>query len=365
MDLPTLAVGAQGKSTFALGRGGRAILSHHLGDLDHVEARRTFERDVALYEDLFDLRPARFVCDAHPDYASTAYARARAEREGAELLAVQHHHAHMASCMAEHGLRGPVIGVSFDGTGFGLDGAVWGGEFLVGDLRSFQRVGHFEYVPMPGGEAAVREPWRMALSYLTHAGEGTSLLEARIPGQRLSGVRAILRHGLNSPRTSSAGRLFDGVAALLGLADRVSYEGQAAMRLEQEARSSSDEACYPVDLDRDGDGWIVRIAPLISAILRDLRKGVSRAAIARRFHSFVVEAIRHGYRRARTDTGVDQVTLSGGVFMNAIVLSESCQILSAEGFRVFRHERVPSNDGGISFGQLAVAAAREADGSCA
>jgi hydrogenase maturation protein HypF len=364
LDRPTLAAGAQGKATFALGKGARAILSHHLGDLVHPEARRAYERDIALYENLFDLRPQRVVCDLHPDYASSDYARSRAEREGLALLRVQHHHAHMAACMAENAVRGPAIGVAFDGTGFGTDGAIWGGEFLVGSYQSVRRAAHFEYVGMPGGEAAIREPWRMAAAYLLHAGEDPDLLAPRIPPDRLRVLATVIDRRLNAPPTSSVGRLFDGIASMAGLVDRVSYEGQAAVRLEEAARDGGDRCPYLVELSREGLAWILKLSPLIAAVARDVREGLSQADIARRFHSFIVEAIRQTCLRLRSDSSIDQVVLSGGVFLNDLVLSEAVRALSAERFRVYRHHRVPPNDGGICLGQLAVAAAGGGTPAC-
>ena len=365
LDRPTLAAGAQGKATFALGEGGRAILSHHVGDLDHPEARRAYERDVTLYEDLFGIRPSRVVCDLHPDYASTEYARGRAAREGLDLLAVQHHHAHMAACLAENGVRGPAIGVTFDGSGLGTDGAIWGGEFLIGSYDAVRRAAHVEYVGMPGAEAAIREPWRMAAAYLIFAGEDPDLLASRTPRGGLHIVRGMWERRLNCPPTSSIGRLFDGIASMIGVQDRVSFEGQAAVRLQEAARESDDRRPYPVELTRKGEAWILRITPLIAAVAADVRAGVSPAVVARRFHSFVVEAVRQTCVRLRSESGVDRVALSGGVFLNDILLSESARTLAGEGFRVFRHRRVPPNDGGLCLGQLAVAAAGGGTAACA
>ncbi len=230
--LPMLAVGGQLKGTVALGRDRHAFVSHHLGDLDHYEAFKAFERDIALYEQLFDVKPRQIVHDLHPDYASTGYAMRRGAAENVRLIGVQHHHAHMASCMAENRLGGPVIGVSFDGTGYGLDGAVWGGEFLIGDYRTFERAAHLRYVRMPGADTAIREPWRMALAHLLDAECGDAVLRDRISENMLKTARQMILRGFNSPLTSSMGRLFDAVAALAGVRDRVSYEGQAAIELE-------------------------------------------------------------------------------------------------------------------------------------
>jgi hydrogenase maturation protein HypF len=362
---PTLAVGGQLKSTFALGRDRHAFLSHHLGDLDHLAAFQAFDRDVALYEELFAVRPERIVHDLHPDYASTRYALARAEREGMETIAVQHHHAHMAGCMAEHGLQGTVIGVTYDGTGYGAGGAVWGGELLVGDYRQFHRAAHLRYVGMPGGEQAVREPWRMAAAHLADAGAECEPLAARVPPHEMRAVQQMLQRNINCPLTSSAGRLFDAVAALAGVRDRVSYEGQAAMELEWLAEGIAAEGAYPFEIadEKSAESQILTLMvdtrPLIRAVAAEARNGTDPRAIARRFHTTVAEIIVAVCRRLREQTGLDGVVLSGGVFMNALLTREAVARLERESFSVYRHRRTPPNDGGLSLGQLAVAAARD------
>ncbi|HEX5273163.1 MAG TPA: carbamoyltransferase HypF, partial [Gemmataceae bacterium] len=307
--VPILAVGGQLKAAFALGRGRQAFLSHHLGDLDHYEAYRRFVKDVALYEQLFGVVPQRIAHDLHPDYASSNYARERSARLGTPLLAVQHHHAHMASCLAENGLDETVIGVSFDGTGFGTDGAVWGGEFLVGDYRDFRRAAHLRYVGLPGGDRAVREPWRMAVAHLTDAGAGLPDLRARLLPVELRTVERMLERRLNTPLTSSAGRLFDAVAALAGVRDRVSYEGQAAIDLEWLAEGIAANGAYPFDLV--GEPLVVDTRPLIRAVAADVVRGAGAAFVARRFHSTLVEVIAAVCARLRAETGLGGVTLSG------------------------------------------------------
>jgi hydrogenase maturation protein HypF len=355
--VPILAVGGQLKGTFALGRDRQAFLSHHLGDLDHYQAYRAFEKDVALYEELFAVRPACLAHDLHPDYATTRYATAQAAQMGTPLLAVQHHHAHLASCMAEHGLAEPVIGVTFDGTGYGTDGAVWGGEFLVGEYRSYRRAAHLRYVGLPGGDQAVRESWRMAVAHLLDAGLSTAALEARLLPLHVQAIKRMLERRFQTPLTSSAGRLFDAVAALAGVRDRVSYEGQAAIELEWLAMESAAVGVYPFDLGEQTP-LVVDTRPLIEAVAAEAGKGVSAAVIARRFHSTVVEMIAAVCGRLRGDTGLEAVVLSGGVFLNALLTQEVSARLREDGFRVYRHRLVPPNDGGLSPGQLAVAAAR-------
>jgi hydrogenase maturation protein HypF len=361
---PTLAVGGQLKVTFALGRGQDAIISHHLGDLDHFAAYSAFLRDIDHFEQLFGVRPPRIAHDLHPDYASTQYAKKRAERTGVDLVAVQHHHAHMASCMAENGLTEPVIGVTFDGTGYGTDGAVWGGEFLVGDYNSFRRAAHLRNVGMPGGEQAIREPWRMAAAHLLDSDCPLTPLESLVPPASLNTVRTMIQRRLNAPPTSSIGRLFDAVAALIGLRQKVTYEGQAAVELQCLAEKASSCDSYPVEIleeSRPGEPdptFIADSRPMVRAILRDLEREPDRPRIARRFHLTIVEMIVDVCGRIREGNGLNRVVLSGGTFMNSLLTSEAERRLTGRGFVVYRHQLVPPNDGGLSLGQLAIAASR-------
>ncbi|QDV35376.1 carbamoyltransferase HypF [Tautonia plasticadhaerens] len=360
---PTLALGGQLKATFALGRGRHAFLSHHLGDLDRYEAYRAYAEAIGHYERLLAIRPALIVHDLHPDYASTGYARGRP----AELprLAVQHHHAHMASCMAEHGLDEPVLGVTFDGSGYGLDGATWGGEILVGGYLGFRRAAHLRYVAMPGGDRATLEPWRMAASYLADAGVGSSAIRLRASPAELAVVRTMIERRFRSPPTSSVGRLFDAVAALAGLRPRVSYEGQAAMELEWLATGVAADAAYPFEIQQvQGDGppgapLQIDHRPLIAEVAAEAGRGRAPAVIARRFHSTLVEMVAEVCLRLRGESGPAKVVLSGGVFLNALLAREITGRLTREEFRVYRHRKVPPNDGGLSLGQLAIGAARD------
>jgi hydrogenase maturation protein HypF len=334
-----------------------------MGDLDHFAAYRAFERDVGLYERLLRIRPACVAHDLHPDYASTRYALERARREGIPAVAVQHHHAHVVSCMVEHGLTGPVIGVSFDGTGFGTDGAIWGGEFLIADLREFRRAGHIRYVPMPGGDRAIREPWRMAVAHLDDAGADCPRFWQRLPTGELRTVRRMVERRINSPMTSSAGRLFDTVAALVGVRERVTFEGQAAMELEWLAGGVNAEGAYPFEIVNGPMGeesHLVDVRPLIRAIAREVEAGVPSKLIARRFHRSIAEVILRTCERLHGETGINTVVLSGGVFMNLLLMEEVTERLREFGFCPFHHRLVPTNDGGISLGQLAIAACRSA-----
>jgi hydrogenase maturation protein HypF len=348
---PTLAVGGELKSTFALADGKNGFISHHLGDLEYAAAFRAFAASIAHYEGLYRISPRRVVHDLHPDYASTRYAQER----GLPRLAVQHHHAHMASCLTENDVKGEAVGVCFDGMGYGADGTLWGGEFLIGDCRGFRRAAHLALVPMPGGERATREPWRMAIAHLRAAGEDFGIIAARVDAQALRAVERMIARSFNSPLTSSMGRLFDAVAAIAGACDRASFEGPGAIRLE--ALASEVESCGAYQFGCVGEQIDAR--PVISEAVRDARSGIPAAVIARRFHAGVASMIARVCERLRAETGIEQVALTGGVFMNAILLRESLELLGARGFRAFRHRLVPPNDGGLSLGQLAVAAAQD------
>lgn len=362
LGCPTLALGGHLKAAVAVGEGGRVVPSHHLGDLDHYEAYRAYVAAIEHYQRLFRIEPHRLVHDLHPDYASSRYAAERARQTGIAVMAVQHHHAHMASCMAEHGLAGPVIGVCFDGTGWGSDGTIWGGEFLLGDARDFRRAAHLGYVGMPGGEAAIREPWRMAAAHLRHAGEAVdrTAIARRIEADRLRTVETMLERRFNAPPTSSVGRLFDAVAALAGVCDRVGYDGEAAMRLESLASDAAPDGSYPFALLATTGPVVVDPRPLVAAIAADARRGIAPAVIARRFHSALVDVVAAVCDRIRVASRVNTVVLSGGVFVNAILAREVSERLAEAGFRAYRHGQVPPNDGGLCLGQLAIAAARDA-----
>ncbi len=347
-----LACGAELKNTFCLAEGGRAFVSHHIGDLENHETLRAFRAGIEHFTRLFGIAPRVVAHDLHPEYLSTKYAM--------ELdlppVGVQHHHAHIAACLADNEWTGRVIGVAFDGTGYGLDGTLWGGEFLVADLAGFERAGHLLPVPLPGGAAAIREPWRMAAAYGVPAG----LDVARRNAGRWEQVVAMARGGLNAPPTSSMGRLFDAVAAVLGVRDRVTYEGQAAIELEQLA-DPGERSAYPVRLDDAGDGggsFVVPGAELVQAAVADLLAGTPAPVIAARFHNAVGDLVVAGAARLRAATGLTAVALSGGVFQNVLLLERASAGLEAEGFTVLVHHRVPPNDGGISLGQAAVASSR-------
>lgn len=342
---PLLACGAELKNTFCLAKGRHAFLSHHIGDLENYETLRSFTTGIEHMRRLFEIDPALVVHDLHPEYLSTKFALDL----GLETLGVQHHHAHIAACLADNGETGPVIGVAFDGTGFGTDGTIWGGEFLLADLCGFRRVAHLAPVPMPGGVTAIRQPWRMAVAYLDAA-------YGEVPADMLtrhdwSAVLAVGRSG-TQPVTSSAGRLLDAISAILGVRQVIRYEGQAAVELEQHA-DPAERGGYPVEQHDDTlDG-----VDLVRAAVADLRAGTDPHVIAARVHNGLADAVVARCELVRDTTGVPAVALSGGVFQNLLLLDRVVDRLRDKGFRVLTHSRVPTGDGGISLGQAAVAAA--------
>jgi hydrogenase maturation protein HypF len=354
---PVLACGAELKNTFCLAKGRHAFLSPHIGDLKNAETLRSYAAGIAHFSRLFDVVPAVAAHDLHPDYLSTAYAR---ELDGVATVGVQHHHAHISACLADNGYTGPVVGVAFDGLGYGTDGTIWGGELLIADLVEFRRVDHLTPVPMPGGRAAVREPWRMAAAYLDHVcgDDIRGLAVVRRHAARWADVVRLSRTGLASPPTSSAGRLFDAVAAIVGLRDAVTYEGQAAVELEQLALAGCQDA-YPVPA---GAGLLGASRPLVLAVVDDVRRGTPPDLVASRFHNGLADAAVAAARDAASREGLSVVALSGGVFQNVVLLERIQSGLAAAGLRVLVHRQVPPNDGGLCLGQAAVAAARDRAG---
>lgn len=350
---PVLGCGAELKSTFCLARGHHAFVSHHIGDLENYETLRSYRDGVAHFRRLLDIDPELVVHDLHPEYLSTKYAL---ELDGVDLLGVQHHHAHIASCLADNGVTGPVVGVAFDGLGYGPDATLWGGEVLVADLAGFHRAGHLSRVAMPGGAAAIREPWRMAAAWVLCAYEGRppDLPVAVLHAGRWEQVLSLARTGVHSPVTSSAGRLFDAVSALVGRRYRVNYEGQAAVELEQLADPAVTDA-YPVAVT-DGDPLEIIGADLVRAVVEDLGRGVTPDRVAARFHNGLAAATVRACEKVAGRTGLDTVALSGGVFQNHLLLGRVHDGLEEAGLRVLLHRRVPPNDGGISLGQAAMGA---------
>ena len=367
-DQPSvLAVGGELKNTICLTKGKHAFLSQHVGDLENVESYSFFHEAIRHLEQILEIKPEIIAYDLHPDYFSTKWAL---QQSGAQLVAVQHHHAHIASCMAENHLEGRVIGFALDGTGYGSDGKIWGGEVLIAGYEDFERAAHFEYVPLPGGAAAIREPWRMAVSYLAHH-FGRDFVNLDLPFVRQlnrSKVDFLLRmieQGVNSPLTSSCGRLFDAVAALIGIRQQVNYEAQAAIELEMAIASSADETGYPLDLVPDGHKWIISTRPLFDALLHDLGQNLPVPAISQRFHHGLVGGFVQLATLLRRKTALNRVCLSGGTFHN-VYLSQGLEAyLAKAGFEVFTQKEVPSGDGGLSLGQALVAGTlRARHGTC-
>jgi hydrogenase maturation protein HypF len=363
---PLLAVGGHLKNVFTLARGRFAYQSQHLGDLENLIGLEFFRESLDHLMRTFEIEPQTVVHDLHPGYLSTTWAREWAKERGLQTIAVQHHHAHVAGCMAEHGLTGKVIGLALDGTGYGSDGKIWGGEALIANLAGFERFAHLDYVPMPGGEAAIKEPWRMALGHLSAAGfdigssETLALMGATAQEARV--LARMMERGVNVPLTSSLGRLFDAVAAVVLGRRVVDYEAQAAIELEGIAVDEPDDV-PGYALEFTGGDWAARepvrisATPLWRELLDDLRTGTNKAQIAARFHEGVAGGFVNAAVLARAATGINQVALSGGCMHNRRLAHLLRVKLEAEGFEVFQHRNVSPGDGGLSYGQAAVAAA--------
>ena len=359
---PLLAAGAELKNAFCLASGRYGFLSHHIGDLENFETLQSYEDGVAHMERLFRVRPEVFACDLHPDYLATRYAQARSEAEGRTAVGVQHHHAHIAAGMAEHGLPpgARIIGVAFDGTGYGEDGAVWGGEFLLAGYESFTRAAHLSYVPLPGGEQAVRQPWRLALAWLQRAGIAWEDDLPPVRAAKPSDVRLLHQllqadasSGLGGVLTSSMGRLFDAVASLIGIRQEVNYEAQAAIELEAIV-DLSERRAYRLERHETE----IDPVPLLREVVQDLRAGVHPSVMAARFHNGVAQMVAELCLDLRRQGAPSLVVLSGGVWQNMTLLQGAASRLQREGFEVLIHRQVPPNDGGLALGQAAVAAAR-------
>jgi hydrogenase maturation protein HypF len=363
---PLLACGAELKNTFCLAKGGRAWVGHHIGDLRNYETLSSFREGIEQFERLFAVEPELVAHDLHPDYLSTRYAL---ERQGVESVAVQHHHAHLAACLAEHGQLEPAVGAIYDGAGLGPDETVWGGEILAGDLRGADRIGLTFPVRLPGGDAATREPWRMACSWLRAAFESERPpIPRRLAGEIATGdweaVCRVLETGLGSPLTTSVGRLFDAVAALCGLRTRVAHEGQAAAELEGIA-SAAERDAYPLPVVEQGADpgalLVLDARETIRALVADLDRGRGPEQAAARFHNGLAAATATACERAAEARGLSRVVLSGGVFQNRLLVERTAPRLLAVGLEVLIPRRLPPNDGGIAFGQAAIAAAGEVE----
>jgi hydrogenase maturation protein HypF len=351
-----LACGGELKNTFSLSRGPYVFMSHHIGDLENMETLLSFEQGIEHFKRLFSIEPKVVAYDLHPEYLSTKYALSL---EGIAKVGVQHHHAHVVSAMAENELAGDVIGVALDGTGFGNDGTIWGGEFLRVNLSDFERLAHLKQVPMPGGSMAIKEPWRMALAYLFEAlGDKAVDLELdwskRRDPQKCGILKRMIEKRVNSPLTSSMGRLFDAVSSLLSLRDTVNYEGQAAIELEMKADPEENEE-YPFEIQEKKQPMVVDPMEMVRGIVQDLIRGRSPSRISGKFHRTVARLVVETCKRIRLESGLDRVVLSGGVFQNTFLLALVFDGLKEAGFQVYTHHLVPTNDGGISLGQAVIA----------
>lgn len=348
-----LALGAEQKNSFCIGKNSQAIMSQYIGDLKNIPVCDFYKEMINRFSSLLRFTPRYLVCDMHPDYYSTEYASVLGEKYNIPVLKVQHHHAHIVSCMAEHGLDEKVIGISLDGTGFGTDGRIWGGEFLVADTMDFTRFTHFDYVPMPGGDRAVEEPWRMAFSYLfKYFGDTIDYFSIpafrSIDRQAFGLVKEMLRKDINSPLSSGAGRLFDAVSALLGICPKNSFDAEAPVRLESSIRSGTDQH-YPFTHDRS-----IVFAETFKAMLDDMRQP-DISMISAKFHNTVAQVIVEVSEKIRSELSIEKVVLSGGVFQNKYLLEKSVSKLIKSGFSVYTNHQVPANDGGVSLGQIVIA----------
>ncbi len=352
---PTLAVGGELKNTFCLARDRYAFLSHHIGDMENAETYESFEQGVQHLSHIFRVQPEVIAHDLHPNYFTTQYA----SRFGTQQVGVQHHHAHIASCMADNGLENRrLIGLSFDGTGYGTDGAIWGGEFLLASYANFERLAHLEYLPLPGSDSAIRSPWRIAVGYAHALGIDIDNLPflQDMDQQSLRIVRQQIDRKLNAPLTSSMGRLFDAVASLIGIRNEITYEAQAAIEMEVASKPFVSAAkVYPYVIDETENGTIIRLMELLSGVAEDVRSNESAGMMGARFHKTVAEFSINISKHARETSGLNEVALSGGVWQNQILLDLVRDGLKKEGFLVYFHRQTPANDGGLALGQAVIA----------
>jgi len=354
-----LACGAELKNTICLTKGQDAFVSQHIGDLKNLETFAFFEQTIQHLRRILDIQPGIIAHDLHPDYLSTQFAQG----QPLPRVAVQHHHAHILSCLAENQVEGPVIGLAFDGTGYGTDGKIWGGEVLHVDGARFSRLAHLKYYPMPGGDVAIAEPWRLAVSYL-HGAFGTDFrnwpLLSDIASLKIDLILGMIRHKMNCPETSSLGRLFDGVAALLGICSRSTYEGQAAIALEMAATAeTSDE--YPFSRTIENGMRLIDPAPIITGIVQDLMDQRAVEMISAKFHATLIRLFTELGIEIGRETGINRIAFSGGVFQNELLASGLERRFRAAGFQVYRHSIVPPNDGGIALGQAVAAGLKLAE----
>jgi len=354
-----LACGAEEKNTFCLTRDNYAFVSQHIGDMENIETLEHFNNTIGLYEKMFRINPEIIAYDMHPEYLPTKYARELAEKEGIKSVAVQHHHAHIASCLADNSAEGSVIGVALDGTGYGTDGKIWGGEFMIADYQDFKRIAHLEYLPLPGGALAIKKPYRTAIGYMMALGiepDGKLPPFQQASDEELAIIKRQIEKGINTPLTSSMGRLFDAVSALTGVRGTIEYEAQAAIDLETCAGEATDEdKSYPFSMNEQNGISVIKVRNLLAAVINDRQAKAPRAAIALRFHNTIARMILEVCQDISAKTGIKAAALSGGVFQNRLLTRKTKALLESAGLRVYTHQRVPCNDGGISLGQAVIA----------
>ncbi len=354
-----LALGGELKNTISFAKGRYVFLSQYLGDLKNIETLNTFQESIDNLGKIFKVNPQIIACDLHPEYLSTKYAAEIEAKKGIKIVRVQHHHAHIVSCMAENDIKEKVIGVAYDGTGYGDDGNIWGGEFLLCDLKKYSRAGHLKYYALPGGDKAVAQPWRMTYSYLysIYGKKAQDLkidFNQRLDYNKLSIIEKMIDRKINSPLTSSCGRLFDAVSLLIGLRDEISYEGQAAMEMESLCASEIEEG-YGFDIYKENGEFIIDPERIFKEIINNLKKGVNKEVIAAKFHNTVADFTANLCGKIRKNTNLNKIALSGGVFQNRYLTERIISLLEKDGFQVYIQRKVPPNDGGISLGQAVVA----------
>ena len=345
-----LAVGAQSKSSFCFAKGNTAYLSESGGDLSDLGNFKKFERDIKGLQKKIKTKPSIIACDLHPEYVSTKYAHDLAKGIEHRVKKIQHHEAHVASCMADNNIKGKIIGVAFDGTGFGSDGNIWGGEFFTGSIKGLKRAAHLKYIPMPGGEACIREPWRMTFSYLYS-------IHGKIVRNDI--LDQMIDKNINSPLTSSAGRLFDGVSSLIGVCDFAGYEGEAAIKLEKiiSGKEWRVKGKYKFKYAEEDEMIAIEWKPVIKNIVKDLKKGISKSEVSLKFHNAICNMIKETCILLRKKHKINKVCLSGGVFQNKYLKTNAGSILTKQGFKCYFHDKTPTHDGGIALGQAVLAGA--------
>lgn len=353
---PVLAAGGHLKNTFCFLKNDFAFLSHHIGDLENYETLRSFTEGIEHFKNIFNITPEILAYDMHPEYLSTKYAL---ESDIPVKIPVQHHHAHIVSCMVDNNVSGDVIGISFDGTGYGTDGTIWGGEFITATYAEFNRIAHFDHIQLAGGERAIKEPWRIAAALLYNTfGIGYKNIDIPFTGSlqqmgTISLIEKMLRQKLNTPATSAAGRLFDGIAALCGVGSTINYEAQAAIEFQMLAGENT-SGCYDFDIDTTTSPWKIKWQEMVKNIVDDLQRGVPVSVISEKFHNTIAFIISEISERVGRETGIRDVVLSGGVFQNALLLGKSVEELSRRGLNAYTHSRVPPNDGGLALGQAVI-----------